>query len=150
MMQFKTLLAAVALVGALQGCAQVKALEYQDLEHFRVQQVDLQQATIVTDLRFYNPNAYALDLKDGDLDVYFGEKYVGKAVLDERTKVPARDTFLLPVSITAGLQNIFVNALDILANNEVTVRLQGSIKAGKGKLFVRIPVRYEGRQRIAL
>ncbi len=149
-MLFRNLLLPVALIFALQSCAQVKALEYQDVEHFRVQQVDLQQATFVTDLRFYNPNSYSLSLKDGDIDVYFSDRYAGKAVLDERTIVPAKDTFLLPVSFTAGLQSIFTNALDILANKEITVRLQGSIKAGKGRIFIRVPVKYEGRQQINL
>lgn len=147
---FKNLAGLLLLLFALESCSQPKALVYQDIQNFRVQKADLQQATIVTDLRFYNPNGYSLDLKDGDLKVYFGERYVGNAVLDERTKVPAKGTFLLPVSITAGLQSIFVNALDILTNKEVLVRLEGSIKAGKGRIFVRVPVRYEGRQRIEL
>ena len=136
----------------LSSCSQPKALVYQDLRNFRVHQVDLQQATIVLDLQFYNPNGYGLSLKNGDLDAYFNDKYLGKATLDERTAIPARDTFLLPVTVTADLRNLITNALDLLTtkNKDVLVRLQGTVRAGKGGIFISVPMHYEGRQRITL
>ena len=140
----------IALVSS--SCSQPKSLVYQDLRNFRLQQVNLQQATVVLDLQFYNPNGYGLNLKDGDLDAYFNDKYLGKARLDERTTVPARDTFLLPVSITADLRSILSNAMDLLSKGDqnVLVRLQGTVRAGKGGLFIGVPVRYEGRQKLHL
>ena len=137
---------------AFAGCSQPKALVYKDLRNFRVQELTLQRVTVVLDLLFYNPNNYGLSLKNGDLDAYFNSKFLGKAILDERTAIPARDTFLLPVSVTADLSNILTNALEVLTNSnaEVLVRLQGSIRAGKGGVFIGVPVKYEGRQRIHL
>jgi len=137
---------------AMTGCSQPKALVYQDLRNFRVHTLNLQQATIVLDLQFYNPNGYGLSLKNGDLDAYFNDKYVGKATLDERTDIPARDTFLLPVSVTADLNDLMTNAFDLLAtkDKDVLVRLQGTIRAGKGGIFISVPVHYEGQQRINL
>ena len=137
---------------AFAGCSQPKALVYKDLRNFRVQELNLQRATVVLDLLFYNPNKYGLSLKNGDLDAYFNNKYLGKATLDERTVIPARDTFLLPVSVTADLSKILTNALEVLTNSnaEVLVRLQGSVRAGKGGIFIGIPVHYEGKQRIHL
>ena len=133
-----------------ESSAQVKALEYQDVQDFRIHKADLQQVTIILNLRFYNPNHYSVDLKDGDIDVYFNDRLSGKAILDERTKVPARDTFLLPVTIVAPIDKIVTNALELLVNNEVLVRLEGTVKAGKRGIFIKIPVRYEGKQRIEL
>ena len=134
------------------GCSQPKALVYQDLRNIRVHAVNLQQATVVVDLQFYNPNNYSLSLKNGDLDAYFNDKYLGKARLDERTTVPARDTFLMPVSVTANLANILTNAVQLLANgnSDVMVRLEGNVRAGKGGIFIGVPVRYSGRQKIRL
>jgi LEA14-like dessication related protein len=150
MMRFACLFFTSIVLCVLHGCSQPKELEYRNVASFRVHKADLQQATFIAELQFYNPNHYSLDLKNGNIDVYFGNRAIGKALLDERTKIPARDTFLLPVTITAGLQNIVTNALDILAEKEMLVRLQGSVKAGRGRLFVRVPVRYEGKQKIAL
>ena len=141
-----------ALALAFAGCSQPKALVYTDLRNFRVQAVNLQQMTVVLDLEFYNPNGYGLSLKNGNLDAFFNNKYLGKAVLDERMAVPAKDTFLLPVSVTADLRNILSNAFDLLTkgDKDVLVRLQGSVKAGKGGIFIGVPVKYEGRQKIHL
>ena len=131
-----------------QSFAQVKSLEYLDVAAIRVQKADLKEVTVIADLRFYNPNRYGLSLKDGDIDAWFNDKYLGKAMLDERTKVPARDTFLMPVAITAGLENIITNALDVFSKKEVLVRLQGAVKAGKAGIYIRVPVRYEGTQQL--
>ncbi len=143
------LVIAISTLGVV-GCSQPKALVYQDLKNFRVQELNFQRATILLDLRLYNPNNYGLSLKNGDLDAYFNDKYLGKATLDERTAIPARDTFLLPVSVTADIRNIFSNALEVLTNGngEVLVRLQGSVRAGKAGIFVGVPINYEGKQRI--
>ena len=140
------------LVLASTGCSQPQALVYQDLRNFRVHAANLQQATVVLDLQFYNPNNYSLSLKNGDLDAYFNGKYLGKATLDERTAIPARDTFLMPVSVTANLGDILTNVMELLTNGnqEVMVRLEGNVRAGKGGIFIGVPVRYKGLQHIHL
>jgi LEA14-like dessication related protein len=151
--QTNILFLVLMLVAALfSSCSQPKSLVYQDVRNFRIHKVDLQRATIVLDLQFYNPNNYGLSLKNGDLDAYLNNRYLGKASLDERVSVPASDTFILPVSITADLTSIVTNAIDLLTskNNDVLVRLQGNIRAGKGGVFIGVPVKYEGRQRISL
>lgn len=134
------------------GCEQPKALVYQDLRGVHVQHASFQQATIVLDLQFYNPNNYTLSLKNGDVDAYISDKYLGKATLNERTAVPAHDTFMMPVAVTANLGSILSNAFDIIANKdkEVPVRLQGTIRAGKGGVFIPVKINYEGRQRLHL
>jgi LEA14-like dessication related protein len=143
---------AIALMSVLTACSQPKALVYQNVQNIRVHQVNLQQATLVVELQFYNPNNYGLNLKNGDLDAWFNNRYLGKATLDERTVVPSHDTFILPVTITAELKNIVSNAIDLLTkqSSDVLVRLQGSVRAGKGGVFINIPVHYEGHQEIRL
>ena len=61
-----------------------------------------------------------------------------------------RGGFLLPLAITADLQSLVSNAFSLLTNNnkEVLVRLQGNVRAGRGGVFIGVPVRYEGKQRI--
>jgi LEA14-like dessication related protein len=132
------------------SCSQPKSLVYQDVGNFRVQNVNLQQATVVADVRFYNPNNYGLSLRNGDLDAYFNDRFLGKAAVDEQTAIPPRDTFVLPVSVRVDLKNIFPNALQLLTSQEVLVRLQGTVRVGKGGVFIGVPVRYEGRQKLKL
>ena len=140
----------VIMTMAMISCSTPKALVYQDLQRFRVHNIDFQKITMALDMQFYNPNGYGLSLKNGNIDGYINGNYIGKASVDEQTKVPAKDTFTLPVVLTAELRTVIANALEIWKNNgkEVRVRLSGSIRAGKGGVFVPVPIRYEGTQRL--
>ncbi len=148
----RNLIILLFLAAALAGCSSPKALVYQDIRNFRVHNVSLQDVTLVAELQFYNPNNYSLQLKNGNVDAFFNDKYLGKATIDERTAIPARDTFLLPVSVQADLRALLSNTLNVLSsqNGDMLVRLQGSVRAGKGGIFVNVPVNYTGRQKVSL
>lgn len=146
MKPFIFLLAAAFLLAT--SCSRPKELVYKDTRNFRVHKVGFQNTTLVMDLRYYNPNNFGMQLKDGDIDVFLNSSYVGKGHLDERTAVPARDTFLIPVSVDVDMSRLFSNALTLLSQKDVDVKLEGTVKVGKGGVFVRVPVRYVGKQRI--
>lgn len=130
------------------SCGSPQSLVYQGISNFRLQDASVQEAVVAADLRFYNPNDYSLSLKNGDLDAWLNGYYLGKAQFDDRVPVPARDTFMLPISVAVKIKSIFPNALTFLANQEIAVRLQGHVKVGKGGVYIRVPVNYEGRQQV--
>lgn len=140
----------LALLGALSGCAQPKPLVYQDVAGFQVSSADFNTVNMVVDLRFFNPNNYSLALKNGDLDAFINNIPLGKATLDERTVVPAYGTFILPVTLHANIRSILQNALDVLTNKDVLIRIDGTVRAGKGGIFLSIPIHYTGTQKIKL
>jgi LEA14-like dessication related protein len=153
MKPFAGIFSAIALCAlVLQSCSKPKALEYRDLKGARIHNATLQQATVVLDLLFYNPNNYGLRLKNGDVDAYLNGKLAGKATLDESVSVPARDTFTMPVTITASLGSLLSNAMSLLTKQEqlIPVKLEGMIRAGKGGVFVPVKVHYEGMQKLQL
>jgi LEA14-like dessication related protein len=129
------------------SCSQPKALVYQDAKNFRLNNINFKEPEVGMDLQFYNPNTYPLTLKDANIDVYLNNKMVGKAVLNNTFTVPATDTFLMPVNLTANIEQVFANTLQIVFNKEVDVRLVGSVQAGRG-LFIRVPINYQGRHRL--
>lgn len=139
-------LVTISLLG-MASCAKPKALVYQEVKHFKVANANFQQVTLGLDLQFYNPNNFAVSLKDGDLNAYFNDRYVGKATVAERTSVPKLDTFLLPVTVAVDLKQLFPNVLDIATSRDMLVRLDGSVKMGKGGVFIPVPIHYEGRQK---
>ncbi len=140
------------LTVALFGCSSPKALVYKDLSSVRIQNFTIEHAVIVATLRFYNPNSYGLSLKNGNMDAYINDKYLGKAMVDERVAVPAKGEFVLPVSIDVNMMRMLKDAFDLLSlqKSDVLVRLQGDIRAGKGGIYKRVPVNYEGKQKIQL
>lgn len=130
------------------ACANPKSLEYRDVKNISVSKISL-TPEVGMDVEFYNPNNYSMTLKDANLDLYINEKMVGHAVMDEKLTVPATQTFLLPVKFTADLKGVISNALQVLGNQEVAIRLKGSVKAGRGVL-IPIPINYEGKKKLNL
>jgi LEA14-like dessication related protein len=140
------------LATVLTGCSSPQPLQYQDISSVQLQKFDIEHAAIVANLRFYNPNNYGLSLKNGNLDAYVNEKYLGKASVDERIVVPPNNSFILPVTINIDMLHVLKDAFDLLSlqKSDVLLRLQGTISAGKGGVYFRVPVTYEGRQKIQI
>jgi len=126
---------------------EVRNLQYQEVKNFRLAKLDLDRPEVSMDVQFYNPNTFGLTLKDAKLDLYINNAFIGSASLTRSFSVPGMDTFLLPVTLVPDFKNVFPNALQLLFNKEVDVRIQGSVKAGKG-LFITVPINYEGRQKL--
>lgn len=150
MKRFTPLIAILLFLMA--GCSSPKPLQYQDISSVQLQKFDIEHAAIVANLRFYNPNGYGLSLKNGNLDAYINDKYLGKASVDERIAVPPNNSFILPVTINIDMLRVLKDAFDLLslAKNDVLLRLQGTISAGKGGVYFRVPVIYEGKQKIQI
>lgn len=149
----KHLFAFLALIAlAFAGCSSPKPLVYQDISSVQIQNFNIEHAVIIANLRFYNPNNYSLSLKNGNLDAYINDKYLGKASVDERVTVPASNSFVLPVSINIDMLHVLKDAFDLLSlqKSDVMLRLQGTISAGKGGVYMRVPVNYEGKQKIQI
>jgi LEA14-like dessication related protein len=147
MKQLITLSILLFVILGFVSCSHPQALVYQDVKNFRIGKLSLDKPEVGMDLQFYNPNPFALILKDATINVYLNNQYIGNASLANTFSVPGVDTFLMPVYLTADLKSIFSNALQIIFNKEVDVKLEGSVKAGKG-LFVTVPINYYGRQKL--
>ena len=129
------------------SCSTPQSITYQDVKNFRVGRLSLDRPEIGMDLQFFNPNNFGMTMKDANIEVYINNNFIGKATMNSEFNVPARDTFVMPVYLQADLKNIFPNALQILFNKTVDIRLQGNVRAGKG-VFLNIPINYQGRQKL--
>lgn len=136
----------VVVITLLVSCSNPRDLEYQDVKNFRLMELSM-KPKVGMDVQFYNPNKFGMTMKDADVDLYLNGKLVGHAQLDNSYDVPGLDTFLLPVTLTADLQQVLPNALAILANNKIEVELKGRVKAGRG-VFINIPINYKGEQEL--
>lgn len=146
MKRIELLLMIVISAALLTSCASPKDLVYQDVKNFRVNKISM-HPEIGMDVQFYNPNKHGMTLKNADVNLYINEKLVGKAFLEQKYEVPGLDTFLLPVALNADLKGVISNGLELMANKEVNVRLEGFVKAGKG-YYINIPVHYAGKKKL--
>lgn len=110
--------------------------------------IGIGESAVSADLKYFNPNNYTLKLKYGEMNVYINNRFIGKTLLDTLTFIPARDSFLIPVSMKVDMKQIYSNALDILLSHEATIKLDGFAKLGKAGLYFNVPIQYEGKQKI--
>ena len=88
--------------------------------------------------------------KRGAVDVYANTNYFGKTRIDSTIKVPAKDTFLLPVTLKVDMNNTAIGLIQTLASgaDSVHIKLDGSAKIGGRGIFINYPIRYAGMQKI--
>lgn len=125
-----------------------KEPEFIEARNFALTSVGLKSSTVYTDLFYFNPNGFGIQMKKADLDIYVDDKFVGHTLIDTLINIPRRDTFSIPVSMDVEMKKIFPNALSILLKEEVLLRIEGTAKLGKAGIFLNVPVRYEGKQRL--
>ena len=123
----------------LSSCNSIKDIEYIGVKEAKLQSLGIKKGTVKVILQYHNPNKFGLDLKETQLEVFINDKYVGIAENPEKFKVPKLSNFDFPVYVhfnpikalgMAGLLNAKV----------VNLHVKGSTKAGKGGVYIRVPV----------
>lgn len=141
-------LLAAGLGMVLIGCSKPVAPEFGGIDNLKINTLGIGESAVSADLKYYNPNNFKMKLKYGEASVFVNNRLIGKTILDTLTEIPARDSFKIPVSMRVDMKQFYSNALDILLNNEVNIKLDGFAKLGKGLVFFNVPIQYEGKQKI--
>lgn len=133
---------------AFAACKHPEAPEFRGFENARFSKVNAQESLVSADLKFYNPNAYGLQLKRAEMDIYLNDKPANHYLLDSTIHIPGRDTFRVPVILKLDLQSLFSNALQALLSREIKVSLNGKVKLKRGAFPLTVPFHYEGKENI--
>lgn len=149
MNRIKFLPVLVAVI-VLAGCGKPQPPQYAGYQNFRIEKASLSASVLASDIKLYNPNTYNLNLKSAALDVYFNDKFLGRSTLDSLIVLPAKDTAVFPLRLTASAKDILANSARLLLNPDVKIRITGTAKAGRGGFYINVPINYEGVQRIDL
>ena len=130
------------------SCGNHKDFVYKNIENFSLKQAGLNNTTLSMDVRMYNPNRRGMKLKKANVDVFLNGNSLGKLRVTDKFPVPGLDTFLLPVMLDVDIKKALPNALQLLMNSQVDIKLTGTIKAGRHGVYIRVPLNYEGKQDI--
>jgi LEA14-like dessication related protein len=114
----------------------------------RLEKASLANSVVAADLKFFNPNSYALQLKQADIDVFVNDKLMGHSKIDSLLSLPGRDTSAIPFRVNVDARSMAKQLAGLLLNPDVRLRLKGTAKVGKGGFFMNMPVDYEATQRI--
>lgn len=140
----------IAFLFVLSACHKPASPTYLGYEDFKVEQVGLKNNILSTRVKLYNPNAYPLQLKSASIDVYINDDFLGHSSVDSLIILPQKDTTFVPLRLTASAKDLLSSTLKVWLNPEVKVKIKGTARAGRGGLFINVPIDYEGKQRIEL
>lgn len=146
----KNFLFHILVASLIISCAPPRELVYQDYKNFRLEKLGFSGSRFLLGLQYYNPNNFGLQLRRTDLEIFINNNLLGHTSLDTLINIPRRDTFLLPIKFDVDMKNIYKNAWNSLAGNEVIVKVTGKIKVGKANVFMSMPINYEGKQKFSL
>lgn len=146
----KFVLPTLLILGLLTSCKQPLLPEYAGVENIRMADIGTNESAVSADIKYYNPNPYPMKLKQGEVGVFINDRYVGKTMLDTAIAIPARDSFLIPVSMKLETKQVFSNALSAVLSGSVKVKLEGFARVSRGGLTMKLPVQYEGEQKLDL
>ncbi len=150
MIKFLVSIYGFTLLLASLGCSSPKDLEYQDYKNFKLDKLGFGSSRVSLDLQYYNPNNFGLQLRRTELDIFINNNLLGHSSSDTLINIPCRDTFLIPLKFDTDMKNIIKNAWNSMMGNEVTVKVTGKVKVGKGNVFMSMPVNYEGKHKLSI
>ncbi len=142
-------LLALAAVGSLFSCSKPEAPQYLGFRDFAIQNVSFDSALLHTQLAFYNPNSFNMELKRGDVNVYLDDQLANHYVLDSTIDIPRKDTFYVPLNLKVSPKLLLNSALKMLLNdNKIKVRLSGNVRVKRNGVAFTVPFNYEAMESI--
>jgi LEA14-like dessication related protein len=136
--------------GTMTSCEKMKDLEFVKVANFGLDNLGFTTSVVKMSIAYYNPNKFALKLKEADFDLFLNDVKVGHSSQDTLIYIPARDTFYFPVKMEVDMSNVFKNALTAIISKEVTIKASGKCKVGKGGVFLPFPIKCETKQQLGL
>jgi len=131
------------------SCSQPEAPVYLGFRDFSIENFSMDSALLHTQLAFYNPNPYVMELKRGDVIVYLDDKLANHYVMDSTINIPRKDTFYVPLNLRVSPKLLISSALSVLMNNnKIKVRMEGSIRVKRSGVSFTVPINYEVMQTI--
>ena len=143
MLRLFALLFLVPLV--LLACGKLEEPELKRIENPRVQTIGSNESLLVIDLLYYNPNKSRIQFKSASGNAWLEDRPLGAFTIDTTLTIEPKSDFTLPVRLKIDMSTLLRNSASLLLKNEVLVRIEGTARVGKGGIFIRYPLKYEGK-----
>ena len=142
-MRGKLIFFSLLLVFLTTACFTYEDVDVKKVEDVRVENLLSSDPTKVTfDVRVHNPNGYAIKIKDVDLNLFVGNKDLGKLKLDKPVKFPRKKEAVQSITIVPDKKDILQAAAGAasgaILSGKVKVKIKGRVKGkvmGIGKWF---------------
>ena len=140
---------AFTVLTCLISCSKPEAPEYLGFRDFDVRSFSMDSSLLHTELAFFNPNSFNMELKRGDVNVYLDNQLANHYVMDSTINIPRKDTFYVPLNLKVSPKLLIGSAISMLMNNnKIKVRLVGSVRVKRGSFSFTVPINYEVMQEL--
>ena len=133
----------------LSSCHSVKDPEPKGIEKVRIGRFGLKGSSLSFDIVFFNPNNYRLKLKQASGDAWLDSNPLGHFTVDTLVHIPAQGDFRLPVQMEIDMNYFVENISAAFSDKQVTLKVDGMARAGKGIVFINYPLRFEAKQKLS-
>jgi LEA14-like dessication related protein len=138
----------ILVLVVLCSCGKMEEPQFKRLENFNIKNLGLKETVIGFNATLYNPNSFGVTVKESAVDVYVDSVFIGNFVQTQNISVNSESDFSIPLEGNIPLGRALKMNLPGLIGQEVLVRADGSVKVGKGGIYITKKFAYEGRQHL--
>ena len=145
--QYLSLLSSLYLVLLFTGCAGLgKRLEPPriTLANFKVQQVKVFESVFEIEIRLFNTNDVALEIKGIDCELELNNRRFATGVSNTQMKIPSYETALVPVTIYSSVLDVVMGLPGLSKTKKLEYTITGSLRLGQGTIPAVIPFKSSG------
>lgn len=121
---------------------------FKEIKNVKIKNASAQNLELTGDCVLYNPNPVGLDITKAKFDVFVDGRKTAEINQNLDIEMPASGEFILPLSVQLSPKDLYGEkgtgllnaALKIFANQKVSIKYNGSIRAGKGMVNFEVPV----------
>ena len=128
------------------SCRTLKMPEYKYYDNLTIEKLGFKKSSLSVDLHYFNPNNLSVILDKTELDIYINDNLLGHSSQKFQLLLGKKSGFTIPLKFELEMKNILKNSVATLINKEVSIKIKGKIRIGKGNFFTNFPVDYTSKQ----
>jgi len=116
------------------SCFVIKPVEFYGIDKVRVNKFTGNTLFLNAGLNLKNPNNFGFWLKNADINIFIGEKEIGKVSHKSMISIPANSlqVYTIPLEVpVSGILKETGSIIRMMAKREIPVRFMGQLKIGK-------------------
>ncbi len=135
---------------SLSACSEPQSFEFKGLQDIQLDKLTMGKNKIKANVKYYNPNAFSLVLKQIDCKVLLNNGNFTVLKLDTNITIAAKKEFLIPAQLEFQMSDLVKNSMELLLNKPVKLNIKGNATISKGIFTKTVPIEYETTQKLNL
>jgi LEA14-like dessication related protein len=133
----------------LSSCGKMEEPVFKSIDNVQVNMLGLRSSRMTFDMQCFNPNKTRASLKEAEGEAWLDSSYLGHFHVDTVVSIPSNSNFTVPVKLDVDMKYLLKYSLFGLKNEEVLLTVKGNARVGKGGIYKKFPLNYEGKQNFA-